>query len=123
MAELYDLHHFKSDAEHLEFIDSLLEDNKYLFPIAKCVEGGIYTVQIQRREFRKLLANGQHQLDFLAEAIPRFIYIEFYHQANNRIKYADGFHNSMIDGKDGQITSPQILVTCNPLSHALREWQ
>jgi hypothetical protein len=27
IAELYDLHHFESAAEHLEFIDSLLVDN------------------------------------------------------------------------------------------------
>ena len=40
IAELYDLHRFESAAEHLEFIDSLLADNKYLFPIAECVEHG-----------------------------------------------------------------------------------
>jgi len=38
--ELYGLHRFESDAERLEFIDSLLADNKYLFPVAECVEGG-----------------------------------------------------------------------------------
>ena len=41
IAELYDLHRFESDAEHLAFIDSLLADNKYLFPVAKAVEGGV----------------------------------------------------------------------------------
>ena len=41
IAELYDLHRFESAAERLEFIDSLLADNKYLFPIAECVEGGV----------------------------------------------------------------------------------
>jgi hypothetical protein len=41
IAELYDLHRFESDAEHLEFIDSLLVDNKYLFPVAEGVEGGV----------------------------------------------------------------------------------
>jgi hypothetical protein len=41
IAELYDLHRFESDAEHLEFIDSLLADNKYLFPVAEQVEGGV----------------------------------------------------------------------------------
>jgi len=41
IAELYDLHCFESDAEHLEFIDSLLADNKYLFPVSACVEGGV----------------------------------------------------------------------------------
>jgi len=40
IAELYDLHHLESAAEHLEFIDSLLPDNKYLFPVVECVEGG-----------------------------------------------------------------------------------
>jgi len=41
IAELYDLHCFESNAEHLEFIDSLLADNKYLFPVAEHVEGGV----------------------------------------------------------------------------------
>jgi len=41
IAELYDLHHFECNAERLEFIDSLLADNKYLFPVAECVEGGV----------------------------------------------------------------------------------
>ena len=31
IAELYDLHCFESAAERLEFIDSRLADNKYLF--------------------------------------------------------------------------------------------
>jgi len=31
IAELHDLHRFESAAECLEFIDSLLADNKYLF--------------------------------------------------------------------------------------------
>jgi hypothetical protein len=41
IAELYDLHRFESAAEHLEFIDSLLADNKYLFPVAERVEGWV----------------------------------------------------------------------------------
>jgi hypothetical protein len=41
IAELYDLHHFESTAERLELIDSLLADNKYRFPIAGRVEGGV----------------------------------------------------------------------------------
>jgi hypothetical protein len=41
IAELYDLHRFESAAERLEFIDFLLADNKYLFPVAECVEGGV----------------------------------------------------------------------------------
>jgi len=42
---------------------------------------------------------------------------------NNRSKYADGFHNSMIDDKDGQISSPLIMFTCTAFSHAALEWQ
>jgi len=41
IAELYDLNRFESAAEHLEFIESLLADNKYLFPVAERVEGGV----------------------------------------------------------------------------------
>jgi len=41
IAELYDLHRFESNAEHLEFIDSLLADDEYLFPLADRVEGGV----------------------------------------------------------------------------------
>jgi len=41
IGELYDLHRFESNAEHLEFIDSLLADNKYHFPVAERVEGGV----------------------------------------------------------------------------------
>jgi len=41
IAEHYDLHHGESDAEHLEFTDSLLVDNQYLLPVAECVEGGV----------------------------------------------------------------------------------
>jgi len=41
IAELYDLNNFESDVEHLQFIDSLLADNQYFFPVAECVEGGV----------------------------------------------------------------------------------
>jgi len=41
IAELDDLHCFESAAEHFEFIDSLLADNMYLFPVAERVEGGV----------------------------------------------------------------------------------
>jgi len=41
IVELYDLHSLESDSEHLEFIDSPLADNKYLVPVAECVEGGV----------------------------------------------------------------------------------
>jgi len=83
----------------------------------------VYAVQIQRRECRKLLTNSQRPLYYLVEAIPLFIYIKFYHRANNHGKYADGFHNSMIDAKDGHIPSPLIMFACTALSHALLEWQ
>jgi len=83
----------------------------------------VYTVQIQCRESPKLLTNGQHPLYVLVEAIPGFIYIRFYHQANNRGKYADGFYNSMINDKDGHIPSPVIMCTCIALHHAFLEWQ
>jgi hypothetical protein len=59
----------------------------------------------------------------VVEAIPRFIYIKFHHQANNRGKFADGFYNSMIDDKDGHIPSPLIMFTCTAMHHALLEWQ
>jgi hypothetical protein len=83
----------------------------------------VYAVQIQRSECRKLLTNGQRKLYFLAEAIPGFIYIKFYHRANNRGKYADGLYNSMIDDKDSHIPSPLIMFTCTALRHAVLEWQ
>ena len=63
----------------------------------------VYMVQIQRREGRNLLTNGYHPLYFLVEAIPWLIDIEFYHRANNRGKYADGFHYFVIDDMDGHI--------------------
>ena len=39
--ELYRLHHFQSEPEHLGFIDSHLANNKYLFPVAERVEDGV----------------------------------------------------------------------------------
>jgi hypothetical protein len=50
IAEHCDLHRFESAAERLEFIDSLLADNKYLFPIADHVEGGVSGPNPTRRE-------------------------------------------------------------------------
>ena len=49
-AELYDIHHLESAAEHLEFIDSLLADNKYLFLVAERVEGGVRGPNTTQRE-------------------------------------------------------------------------
>jgi len=67
--------------------------------------------------------HGYPPLYFRAEGIPRFIYIKFQHQANNRGKYADGCHISMIDDNDGHIPSTVIMFTCTVLRHALLEWQ
>jgi hypothetical protein len=50
IAELSNLHLFESAAEHLEFIDSLLADNQYLFPIAEHVEGGVHGPNPTQRE-------------------------------------------------------------------------
>jgi len=50
IAEHYDIHHFESVAEHLEFIDSLLADTKYLVPVAKHVEGGVRGPNPTQRE-------------------------------------------------------------------------
>jgi len=83
----------------------------------------LYTTQIQCRDNRKLLMNGQRPLYFLVEAMPPFIYIKFYHQVNNCGKYADGFYHSMINHKDGHIPLPLISFTCTALCHALLEWQ
>ena len=83
----------------------------------------MYAAQIQCRDSRKLVTNGQRPLYILAEAITRFIYIKLYHRANNRGKYADGFDNSIINGKDGHIPSALIMFTCTALRHALLEWQ
>jgi len=83
----------------------------------------VYAAQIQRRESRKLWTNDQCPLDFQVESIAQFLYIKFDHRANNYSKYADWFHNCMIDHKDGYIPSPQIMFTCTMLCHALLEWQ
>jgi hypothetical protein len=58
IAELYDLHRFESASERLEFVDSLLADNKYLFTIAEHVEGVIRGPNPTQRESRKLITNG-----------------------------------------------------------------
>jgi hypothetical protein len=50
IAELHDLHRFESAAERLGFIDPLLADNKYLFPIAEHVKGGVRGSNPTQRE-------------------------------------------------------------------------
>jgi len=52
MAELYTLHCFESDTELLEFVDSLLADNKYHFPLAECMEGGVHSANPTQSESR-----------------------------------------------------------------------
>jgi len=94
-----------------------------IFFLSQSVWKVVHAVQTQRRESRKLLTNGQSSLYFLAEAIPRFIYIIFYQRANIRSKYGDRLYNSMIDDKHGYIPSPLILFTWTALRHALLEWQ
>jgi hypothetical protein len=41
IAELYHIHRFESAGEHLEFLDSLVPDHKYRFPIAEREDGGV----------------------------------------------------------------------------------
>jgi hypothetical protein len=41
IAEICDLHHIGSDTERVEFIDPILADNKYPFPVVEHVEGGV----------------------------------------------------------------------------------
>jgi len=50
LAERYDLHRIESAAERLESIDSLLADNKYLFPVAERVESGVGGLNPTQRE-------------------------------------------------------------------------
>jgi len=52
IAELYDLHRFESATERLEFIDSLLADNKYLLPVAERVEGAVRGPNPMQRELK-----------------------------------------------------------------------
>ena len=60
---------------------------------------------------------------FLAEAIPNFIYIKFFHRSNSRGKYADGFYNFMVADEGGQIPTPLVLYTCTAFRHSLLEWE
>jgi len=84
IAALQDLRRFESAAERLEFIDSLLSDNKYLFPIAERVEGGVRGPNPTQRESKAvnewlastLLPGGSnttvylHQISSLGEQPP-----------------------------------------------------
>jgi len=50
IAELCNLHRFEYTTECLEFIDSLLADDKYLFLVAESVEGGVRGPNPKHRE-------------------------------------------------------------------------
>jgi len=50
IAELFDHHHFESATERLEFIDSLLAEDMYHFPVAERVEGGVHGPNPTQRE-------------------------------------------------------------------------
>jgi hypothetical protein len=73
IAELYDLHRFESATEHLEFMVSLLANNKYLFPIAERVEGGVHGPNPTQRESKAankwpastLLRGGSNPAEYL----------------------------------------------------------
>jgi len=49
IAELYILRRFESASEYLEFIDSLLADNKWLLPVAEPVEGVVHDPNTMQR--------------------------------------------------------------------------
>jgi len=77
IAELYDLHRFESDAERLEFIDSLLADYKYLFPVAEHVEAGVRSPNATQRVSKAanewpastLLPGGSHRAVYLHQIL------------------------------------------------------
>jgi hypothetical protein len=52
IAERDDRNHCESATEHLEFIDSLLAVNKYLFRVAEDVEGGVRGPNTTQRELK-----------------------------------------------------------------------
>jgi len=77
VAELYYRHRIDSAAERLEFIDSLLADNKDLVPVAEYVEGGVCGPNATHRELKAdnvllastLLAGGSHPVVNLHQTI------------------------------------------------------
>jgi len=50
IAERYELHRFESAAERVGFIESLLVDNMYRFPVAERVEGGVSSPNLTQSE-------------------------------------------------------------------------
>jgi len=88
MAELYNFHRFESNAERLEFIVSLLPDNKYIIPVAERVKGGIRGPNHTQRELKS--GNELPSSTFLPGGSNRVvIYIKLYHQVNHHGKYAE----------------------------------
>ena len=52
IVEHYHLHRFESDEEWLEFINFILADTKYHFPVAERVEGGVPSPNTTQREWK-----------------------------------------------------------------------
>jgi hypothetical protein len=50
IAELCVLHRFESTTERVEFSDSHRADNKYIFPVAESVEGGVRSPNLTQGE-------------------------------------------------------------------------
>jgi len=72
-AELCNLHCLKSDAEHFELIDCLLEDNKYHFPVAQLVEDGVLCPNRMHRQLKA--ANEWPSSIFLPGGINSEVYL------------------------------------------------
>jgi len=122
VAERDDVHHFESSAESLEFIDSLLADNKYLFHVPELVQGGVCGPNPTQTESKA--ANEWPASTLLPGGSKPGVYLhQILSSRDNRGTYADGFYNSVIDDKDGHIPSPLIMFSCSALRHALVEWQ
>jgi hypothetical protein len=83
----------------------------------------VYVVKIRSRITEMRLANGWRHHYFLVESFPQSIDIKFYHWVNNGGRYADGFYNSMIYGKDSHTPSALIMFACTVLHHAFLEWK
>jgi hypothetical protein len=77
IAELYNLHRFEFAAECLEFINSFLAHNKYLFPVAEHMEGGVRSPNPTKRESKppnkwptsRLLPGGSNPVRYLLQIL------------------------------------------------------
>jgi len=122
IAEQYDRRRFESASEHVEYIDYLPPDIRYLCPVADHVGVGVCGPNAMQRVSK----DGNQwpvSIYFLAEEILWLIYVKLNHPANNHPNYADGFYNCKIDDNDSHIQSPRNIFTCTALRHALLEWQ